>query len=504
MEKLPQPAPPPPFSDFNQGLAYLAQGETNQAIASFHQAIAAHQNQVQAHHALGLVLAKMGKLDDAIVHLRAAHELAPQNEDIHAALIQFLSQQEQWTDVLDELQSQPATPDNLADQALTLNAMALFEDAEQASRAALALAPDHPQARNNLGLALDGQERLDEAESEFRQCLHQDQSLNNLGHVLKKQGRLTESIQCYHDLMARSGPTPQISFNLAHSLLLDGQLRQGLAAYEDRLNYDNPVFPRRVFSQPRWHGQDIKDQTLLIYAEQGFGDSIQFCRFIPHIAQRYRVIFEVPRILSKLMKTLDANITIIERGSPLPHFDWHCPLVSLGHELGVELDDLDGQAYLRPDPNLQRQWHDSLQNIPHRRLGLVWAGNTKHANDRNRSVPFDQLAPLWETPNIHWISLQRDAIWHGPGTDISPQLENFEQSAAALANLDGLVTVDTAMAHLAGALGIPCWVLLPYSPDWRWLLNRNDSPWYNSLQLIRQPQPKDWGSVIHHLVQDLS
>lgn len=474
------------------------------ALASLNQAITVHPTQVQAHHALALVLAKTGQIDDAIERLQVARRLAPDNGDIHAALIQLLSQRERWPDVLAELRSLPAAPDNLADQALTLNAMGQYEEAEQVSRAALALAPDHPHARNNLGLALDGQERLGEAETEFRHCLDQDQSLNNLGHILKKQGRLAESIRCYQDLMARSGPTPQIRFNFAHSLLLDGQLRQGLSEYEERLNYDNPAFPRRLLTQPRWHGHHINDQTLLIYAEQGFGDSIQFCRFIPHIAQRHPVILEVPRVLSGVMKTLNTNVTIIERGNPLPHFDWHCPLVSLGYELGIELNDLDGQAYLRPDPALQLQWQTNLQAIPRRRIGLVWAGNSKHANDRNRSIPFAQLAPLWEIPGIHWISLQRDAIWRGPGTDIAPQLDDFAQSAAALANLDGIVTVDTAIAHLAGALGVPCWLMLPYSPDWRWLLNRDDSPWYKSVRLIRQPQPKDWGSVIKRIVRILT
>ena len=484
---------------FSTGLAYFAQGRLDKAVACLTDVIAADSHHIHAHHALGLALAKSGQVEAAVDRLQIAVTLAPTDTDIRSALVQFLSQLERWPQVLTELSRLPPTADTLADQALALNALYRFDEAEAIARSVLNTTPDHEQALNNLGLALDGQERLVEAEAVFRRCRQSEQTLNNLGHVLKKLGRIDESIACYS-----FADTPQIRFNLAHSLLLGGQLRQGLAEYEWRLHYDSPAFPLRQFDQPRWHGQDLTGKTLLIHAEQGFGDSLQFCRFVPQIARHHHVILEVPRTLTELLSCLDGVQTIVPRGTPLPHFDYHCPLVSLAHELSIELADLDGTPYLKPDLERQSYWRQRLEPHSRRRIGMVWAGNSDHANDRNRSVAVETLAPLWEIPGITWFGLQVGAKGNGPSLNLAPEIHSFADTAAILTNLDTVISVDTAVAHLAGALGIPCWLMLPFSPDWRWLLGRDDSPWYNSMRLFRQQQPKDWDGVVRRIAAALT
>ena len=491
------------LTDFSAGLAFAAQGLMELAVESLSKAVDANPGHVESRHALGLILAKTGNVDGAIRTLRNGLDLAPHNGDIRAALILFLYQSQQWPEMLAELDLMPPSADVLADQALALNALGRFAEAEDKARAALLMDPEHEKALNNLGLAFDGQERLGEAEAIFKSLPDSAQAVNNLGHVLKKQGRIDDAIACYQELLTCSGDSPQVHFNLSHALLLDGRLPEGLAEYEWRLHDAVPAFPLRTFAQPRWHNEDLAGRTLLVHAEQGFGDSIQFCRFIPRIAKQGRVILKIPDSLTDLLGCLDGVAEIVPWGAPLPPFDLHCPLMSLAYELNVDLADIDGSAYLRPDPLRFDRWRDALGRFDRPRIGLVWAGRRDHQNDRNRTIPISLMSMLWDVPGISWFGLQKDRPWPGPGIDLAPRLESFADTAAVLANLDLVISVDTAVAHLAGALGVPCWLMLPFSPDWRWMLNRDDTPWYDTMKLFRQPSPADWRPVIHHIATDL-
>ena len=241
---------------------------------------------------------------------------------------------------------------------------------------------------------------------------------------------------------------------------------------------------------------------MLIHAEQGFGDSLQFCRLVPHLATRGRVVLEVPQTLVELLRCLPGNITLVARGQGLPPFDLQCPLISLGHAMGLELADVSGKPYLRADAGRQDHWRQRLAAHGGLRVGVVGQGNPAHANDRKRSVPVAELAPLWQVPGIAWFSLQMEG--GGPGLDLSPHMTSFAESAAMVANLDLIITIDSAMAHLAGALGVPCWVLLPHAPDWRWLTQRPDSPWYDSVRLFRQPRPGDWAALVRQVSVQLT
>jgi tetratricopeptide (TPR) repeat protein len=289
--------------------------------------------------------------------------------------------------------------------------------------------------------------------------------------------------------------------------LLRGDYTTGFAQLEWRWRLK--TMKPRNFKSPAWQGQRLDGKTMLLHAEQGLGDTIQFLRFVPDVIRSgARVVVEVPKVLQRLAATLDCGCDIVSSGQPLPSFDVHCPLMSLPHLLAVTLADLPVRIpYLRADPAAIKRWSRRLCAASDPiKIGIVWAGNPKHPQDRCRSIAPERLTSLLEQPGVRFYSLQkteqtslRDV--EDRFIDIAPELPDFAETAAALFNLDLIITVDTATAHLAGALGRPCWVLLPFMPDWRWLIERADSPWYPTLRLFRQSAPGDWESAIN-LVRD--
>jgi hypothetical protein len=265
----------------------------------------------------------------------------------------------------------------------------------------------------------------------------------------------------------------------------------------------------RGFPQKQWLGEPAEGRTLLIHAEQGFGDTLQFCRYTPLAAARgLRVILEVPGPLVRLLRCLPGVDRVVERGEALPDFDLHCPMLSLPLAFGTTLSSLPGAVpYLHADPELTAAWRARLAavDIQGPRVGLVWAGNPGKVADARRSLPADRLAPLF-VDGAHFVSLQKN----GPATPADLPLTNFmgevadfADTAALVANLDLVISVDTAVAHLAGALGKLVWVLDRFDPCWRWLAGRRDSPWYPTLRLYRQPTPGDWAPVLAEVLRDL-
>jgi hypothetical protein len=250
----------------------------------------------------------------------------------------------------------------------------------------------------------------------------------------------------------------------------------------------------------------IGGRTLLVHAEAGMGDTIQFCRYLPMVeATGARIVFEVQSALVALVSTLECRLTLVHGGQELPHFDAHCPLMSLPLAFRTEVATIPAAVpYLYADEHKRRQWRDRLGEKRGLRVGLVWAGNPEHGNDQNRSVALKALGPLLDLP-VEFHSLQReyrdgDEAWLGRQAplirDHRQELNDFSDTAALAAELDLVISVDTSVAHLAGALGRPVWILLPFVPDWRWLIERTDSPWYPSATLFRQSRLGDWDSVI--------
>jgi hypothetical protein len=304
-----------------------------------------------------------------------------------------------------------------------------------------------------------------------------------------------------------------LRFNASFCRLLLGDMEQGWRDFEYRWGRPQMASDVRDLGRPRWQGET--DGTILLHAEQGFGDTLQFCRYPPLVADRgVKVVLEVQPPLVRLLRRLDPRITVLPRGATLPRFDWQCPLMSLPLALGPRLIPTP-EGYLRVDADRTAHWRVRLRDLPGRKVGLVWAGSPRHhepeakAVDRRRSLALRRLAPLARVPNVTFISLQKgEAATQAPPpglklADFTDELADFEDTAPLVAALDLVISVDTAMVHLAGAIGVPIWLLNRFDTCWRWQLGRTDSPWYRSATLFRQPTLGDWDSTIEAVANAL-
>lgn len=328
-----------------------------------------------------------------------------------------------------------------------------------------------------------------------------------LGLALRQQGRLEESLAIQQRVVDALPGDLEARFDLAESLLLTGQFARGWREYRFRYRLSfSKQFERKV-QQPRWDGRPIPGRTLLIHDEQGFGDTLQFMRLIPQARRQSgaRIVLEVVPQLLPLAQRMGGFDQVIVRGELPPPFDLHCELMSLPLALKLELADLPAGPvpYLTPDPARVDHWRQRLAGLPRPLVALVWAGNPSHANDINRSLPLSALAPL-ARPDIGFVALQKGAAAAQADTppagmsllSLDAEIRDFEDTAAILTVADLLITVDSSPVHLAGALGRPAWVLVPFIPDWRWLTGRDDSPWYPSVRLFRQPARNDWPGAL--------
>ncbi|HYH23293.1 MAG TPA: glycosyltransferase family 9 protein [Azospirillum sp.] len=381
-----------------------------------------------------------------------------------------------------------------------LRALALHDAAAVEARRALLTDPGLADAAANLGAA---QVALGDCATAavwlwraHRLRPEQTETLLNLGMALRDLRRFGDAETCLRAALARRPNDADTHLALAVSRLVQGDLAGGWAEFEWRW---------QRLPGPVWAGEPLEGASILLHAEQGFGDTIQFARYAPLVAARGgRVILEVHPLLVRLLATLAPDVRVIARADTPPRTDHHCPLMSLPRAFGTTLTTIPANVpYLRPSEEDAGRWRRRLDGAPGLRVGLVWAGNPRHRNDRNRSLPVRHLAPLLGVPGVRFFSLQtgdaRAALSALPGgaavEDAMADVRDFAETAALLVNLDLVIAVDTAIVHLAGALGVPCWALLAHAPDWRWLLDRPDSPWYPSLRLFRQPRPGDWGTV---------
>ena len=400
-------------------------------------------------------------------------------------------------------------PDNaaaLSNRALSLRALGRAHEALACCDRALAVKPDFADAHNNRGLALAALKRPAEALKSYEAALshapaHID-ALNNCGIALFEVNRLDEALVCFDRVLALRPGHVHGSWNRAQVLLLMGDFARGWPEHEGRLA-SNPGL-NRGFTQPLWLGDaPLAGRTILLRAEQGLGDTIQFCRYAPMVAARgARVVLEVQRPLVDLMRTLDGAIEVVARGDALPAFDLHCPLLSLPLVFKTELTSIPARTpYLRA-PAGAIDWKSRL-GTKRPRIGLVWSGNPGHKRDAARSIPFYALMPLLDI-DASFVSLQKDvrasdaALLKQTGqvVDVADSLTSFAETASLIATLDLVISVDTSAAHLTGALGKPLWLLLPQVPDWRWLMGRDDSPWYPTARLFRQDTTRAWGGVV--------
>jgi tetratricopeptide (TPR) repeat protein len=541
------------------GVVAHAEGRHAQAVDLIGKAIAINGGEAPYHSNLGTALWKLGRLDAAITSYRRALELRPDYAKAHFNLATVLWKQQRLTEADACYRTALAFKPNYAEAwdnlGTVLKAQGKQDEAIASYHRAIEFSPNYPEAHNNLGTALLEQGQPEEAIGCYRKALSikpdypeahfnlgtaiwelgqpgaavacyqnaialrptDTDALLNLGTALKELGQLDEAAACYRNVLTLEPQHPEAHCNLGIVLLAQGELAEGWEEHEWRWQTPQLMPARRDFAQPQWRGELAAGCTLLIHAEQGFGDTIQFCRYAKLAAARgLRLILEVQPPLVRLLRSLQGVDRVIARGESLPAFDLHCPMLSLPLALGLTLANIpDFQAYLHADPGAVGVWQTRLPEMsgPGPRVGLAWAGNPRNhsrnlaAVDRRRSLAPGRLAPLFEVPRLRFFSLQKGgppAPVAFPLTDVMDEMKDFADTAALIANLDLVISVDTAVAHLAAALGRPVWLLDRFDPCWRWFTGRRDSPWYPSLRLYRQPRPGDWDPVLAEVASDLA
>jgi len=465
-------------------------------------------------------LRSAGKIGEALHCLDAAVALAPADAVIHCRRGLLLKALRRWDEALACFDRGIALQPDLApahmDRGNVLQEQNRLAEALAAYDRALQLQPRFPAALCNRGTVLHRLNRLDEAIAAYDAALAiapgLDEARFNRSTVFNDAGRHAEALAGFEATLARHPDLAVAHWNEALCRLRLGDYARGWPKFEWRWRYADLGLRARDYRQPRWLGQqEIAGRTLLVHAEQGLGDTIQFCRYAPLLAARgARVILQVQRPLVPLLRTLAGGIAVIAEEDPLPPFDCHVPLLSLPLALGTTLPTIPAAVpYLHADPVLSENWARRLgpdrREARRLRVGLAWSGNPRQPNDRNRSMALSTLAPLCAR-DADFIALQPDirpadaAALAAQGIRaFGAELHDFADTAALVANLDLVISVCTSCAHLAGALGAPVWVLLGYAADWRWLHGRVDSPWYPSARLFRQTVPGAWEDVVHTL-----
>lgn len=509
----------------------------------------------------GAYSGQLGRLDDAQRAFKQALQLKPDEASISfnlarlSELKQDLQQAESY--YLRYLKLKPQALDGLKALARLYLNIGRLDEAARTAQQAMSVVSDDPALLNLYANILQDQERYDEAyehyqlslklganpaevyanlgnlfhaQDDFEQSLscykkslelapRSVATLNSLGFLYYKHGCFKEAHNCYEQALKLDPGNHAVRWNRSLLLLTLGEFKQGWQDYESRNQTVETVrqFGRHDVDKPRWDGAEIKDKTLLVIAEQGLGDTLQFCRYLPLIRERVgRLLFECPTKLEQVLQTLPGVDRLIVQGDEAAYaeetIDCYLPLLSLPAIYGTDFEHLPNfTPYLFADQQRREHWRSQL-NTAQYKVGLVWGGNPKNPNDRRRSMSLNTLLPLFNVPGVSFYSLQfgelAKQLEQLPSdvkvVDLGPQLEEFADNAALLSELDLLICVDTAAAHLAGALGRPVWNLLPAVADWRWFIERTDSPWYPAMRLFRQQQQGDWGSVIAEVCSALT
>lgn len=502
------------------GLLAYQRGQHATAVDLIEKAIAEDGDNATYHQNLGCALKAMNRLDDAVASLQRAIALRPDYSEAHYNLGNALKELDRPDEASAAyrraIEFNPRHAEALVNLGAALSATRDYDEAVTVLRRAVELAPDDADAYTNLGAALTSLARFEDSAAACARAVELRPDFAaahcNLGNALQNLTRLDEAIAAYRRAVALAPDYAEAHQNLGISLLLAGHLREGWAEYEWRLKIAHLASLPPRFPQPLWDGSDVTGRTILLQAEQGLGDTLQFMRFAPMVAARCdRVVLQCPALLVRLLNGAPGIDEVVAYDGELPPFDTWASLVTVPRLFNVTFDTLTADVpYLAADPATAAAWRNRFGGSQGLRVGLVWAGNPRHGNDENRSLTLRQLEPLLRTPGASFFSLQigekakeLKELTDSPIEDLSPLITDFADTAAAIDCLDLVVSVDTSTAHMAGALGKPIWVLLPFVPDWRWMLERDDSPWYPTMRLYRQSKPGGWGPVIERVRRDL-
>jgi tetratricopeptide (TPR) repeat protein len=501
-----------------------------EALQSYDTALAIEPQNLDTRHNRAAVRTLLGKYTDALQDydvLIARHD-TPTAADLIGrgmALVGLGRNEEALVSLQQAITLSPGDADAHIQHGVALLRLARHDEAVSSFDRALAIRPDLTEVLNNRGVALAALGRPKDALDSFLRSLVFNGSVadthTNVGIVLKTLGRYDEAGASFGRALWHKPDDPAASFELAFLHLTLGDLKRGWPLYEARFRVPALAIPPRRCDAPRWDGTTpLAGKVLLVHAEQGLGDTIQFCRYLPLLTARgAKIVFEVMPPLKALLRSLPDAIQVHGRGERLPPADYHCPLLSLPLAFDTQLSTIPrGVPYLSAEPQRVTQWSARLQGLAGLRVGIAWQGNPsveKLVWAQGRSFPLEMLKPLADLSSISLVSLQkgagveqlRDCTFRDRildlGSDFDHGPDAFLDTAAVMADLDLVISSDTSVAHLAGALGRPVWVALNATPDWRWMLDRSDSPWYPTMRLFRQPRAGEWTEVVAGLLHAL-
>jgi tetratricopeptide (TPR) repeat protein len=545
----------PTQADFYSNLAHVLwkQGKLEEAIALCHQALRLQPDFAEAYNHLGLALQSQEKWDEAEACYRESLRLRPDLADACYNMSHILWRRQR----LDEAEAycheairlRPGFSDAYNNLGLVFQSRGRWKEAEECFRESLRLRPDSVEANNNLGMVLVLRGKLEEGEASCRRALQlrpgNCDAYINLAVSFCRQRRLEEAVVCCDEVERIDPNSPHAAsvrgivclkqanlpaaaehferairlkpdyadahMNLGFTLLLDGNFERGWREYQWRWK---STFGTDRMPTSLWDGSPLAGRSIALYAEQGLGDTLQFIRYAPMVKrQGCNLTVVCQRPLLSLLSRSPGIDRLAAQDETMPQADFYSPLLNLPHLIGTSLATIPADVpYLLADPVLIERWRDQMGVRSGLKVGIAWRGNPDHPEDRHRSVRLAAFAPLARVGDVDLISLQV-----GPGveqltekevdfriTDVGSKLQSFDDTAAVVRNLDLIITVDTALAHLAGGLGVPVWVLVPFAPDWRWLLGREDTPWYPTMRLFRQARWGDWDHVLARIAAELA
>ena len=474
----------------NLGILYKLRGESGDAISCYKRALVLEPDFIEAYYNLANVQKDQELYDESMANCEKAISLNPDYADAYNVLGIILAEKDRNAEAIDKY------------------------------RHAIELSPNDAEFYNNLGIALKKEIRFEEAMSNYQRAIEIEpdfaQAYYNLANLLRDQNNCDQAVQNYKRAIALKPDYADAHWNLSLAYLLNGDYTKGWKAYKWRRHSDlNIITEFNCSGKPRWEGASFKGKTLFVHHEQGLGDNIQFIRYLPMVKERGgTIVFETLGSLVGLFRGLSCIDRLVGY-SPDPKapidFDYYTSLLELPNIFGTTVETIPANVpYLYADPLKTEYWRNRL-NAPDFKVGIVWAGSPEHGNDHNRSCTLEHFLPLAEIAGVRLYSLQKGSAAKqleefatgDPITDIATEFEDFADTAAAVGNLDLVISVDTSVLHLAGAMGKPTWALIPFAAEWRWMMNRSDSPWYSTMKLFRQTKWGDWNSIFDCVEQQL-
>ncbi len=501
----------------NIAILHADRRETQQAIEWYNRAIAANPQYAEAYSNLGNVYSAVGQRDQAIASYEQALRIRPNFAEAHDNLGVVLANCGEFADAIDAfehaIQYKPDFPQPYNNRGNALSALGRQQEAIASFQKALELNPAFPEAYSNLANSLTAVGQTDDAIRNATRALElrpkYSGALSNLGMAQQHCGNADAAHECFSKALSLEPENPTYEFNLALNMLLRGDFENGWERYEVRFRQKHVQSLTPVPTTPKWNGEDLNGKSVLILPEQGLGDIIQFARYIPLLKQRgaSRIILQCQTSLQRLMRSLPGIDEVLDLQSNQPITDYWIHVMSLPRAFQTRLETIPQNVpYLSAAFEDIQAWKNRLADVGvGKRVGIVWSGSRVHAADHFRSIPLATLDPLADVPGIQFISLQKDRRDEPAGKlserliDHTSHLNDLADTAALIANLDLVISVDTSIVHLAGAMNKPVWVLLHAGPDFRWLMNREDSPWYPSAMLYRQSKITEWSPVIEKM-----